>query len=108
MTNLNAQMIMDSIEWADLPIDKSHPKYSAWVWGPDDGKGCLNYLTPSVVKAAATEIKLGETLCLNWDMTHPTYPGFGRQQFEHKIIRKGDRIVCDDVVHFNTQHGSQW
>ncbi|CCG81707.1 Putative uncharacterized protein [Taphrina deformans PYCC 5710] len=108
MTTLNAKMIMDSVDFNDLPIDKSHPHHSAWLWGPDDGLGTLNYLTPEIVVQAAREIRSGERACLNWDMRHPTHPGFGRQQFSHDVFQRSDRTVCDDTVHFNTQHSSQW
>lgn len=107
MTLMNARMIMDTIEFKDLPIDKSHPHHSAWLWGPDDGLGTLNYLTDDLVAQSSEEIRTGDRVCLNWDLTHPTHPGFGRQAFQHKVFQKGDRTVCDDTVHFNTQHSSQ-
>lgn len=106
-SEVNVKMILDTVDFADLPIDKSHPAHSAWVWGPDDGLGTLNYLTKDLVVSAAKEVKTGSRVCLNWDMTHPSHPGFGRQKFEHEVFRKGDRFVCDDRIHLNTQHSSQ-
>lgn len=108
MTNLNPSIIMKSIEFSDLPINKDHPHHSAWIWGPDDGLGTLNYLTPDIVSAASREIKSGDRVCMNWDLTKPSHPGFGRQKFQHTVFQVSDRIVCDDVVHYNTQHSSQW
>ena len=45
---------------------------------------------------------------ISWPMNLPVFPAFGRQAFEHRIISKHPRPVHDDVLHFNTQSGSQW
>ena len=37
---------------------------TAWVWGENDSLGRLNLLTPTRVKAAASEIKTGEMVSL--------------------------------------------
>ena len=41
-------------------------------------------------------------------MNLPSVPNFDRQAFEHRLISKHPRAVNDDVLHFNTQSGSQW
>lgn len=42
----------------------------------EEGLGKLRLLTPDVVAAAArSEIRTGERICLNWDMTQLEVPG---------------------------------
>ena len=48
----------------DLPTIEGAPAEAAWVWGKDDYIGRLNLLTPTRVKAAASEIKTGEMVRL--------------------------------------------
>ncbi|ORY77805.1 hypothetical protein BCR37DRAFT_389093 [Protomyces lactucae-debilis] len=106
------ETIMRDVSFDELPTVAGNPKeppYSAWVWGKDDTLGTLNYLTDARVRdAAASCIKTGKRVCLNWNLQHPTHPGFGRQAFQHEILAKPNRVVFDDTVHFNTQHSSQW
>ncbi|CAD6582764.1 MAG: hypothetical protein TREMPRED_003382 [Tremellales sp. Tagirdzhanova-0007] len=93
----------------DLPIKPGYPQHSAWgVWGDSDELGTLNHLTKDRVLEARSEIQLGERITINWPMNLPSFPAFGRQAFEHRIISKHPRPVHDDVLHFNTQSGSQW
>ncbi|KAI0713746.1 hypothetical protein C8Q76DRAFT_469319 [Earliella scabrosa] len=82
----------------------------AWeVWGKDDQLGTINLLTDEVVKEASKEIKTGKAICLNWPVNFPSKPVFGRKPPEHHIIFKAKRgAVHDDVLHINTQSGSQW
>jgi hypothetical protein len=46
----------------NLPSIPAAPPGAAWVWGPEDGLGRLNLLTPTRVAAAAKEIKTGEVV----------------------------------------------
>lgn len=87
-------------------------KGCAWeVWGKDDELGTINLLTEEVVaRAAREEIKSGKTVCLNWPIHFPSRPVFGRKVPEITTYKKyEDNIpVRDDVIHINTQSGSQW
>lgn len=46
----------------DLPRIPNAPNDAAWVWGPDDGLGRLNLLTPTRVLEAKNEIRFGEMI----------------------------------------------
>ncbi|BFZ55025.1 hypothetical protein PYCC9005_002063 [Savitreella phatthalungensis] len=106
---MNAELVLDGVTYDQLPLDKAHPVLTGWHWGSEDQLGTLNYLTPSRVHAAAAEcVRTGVRCSLNWDMTHPSTPGFGRQALRHEILNKSPRAVADDVIHFNTQHSTQW
>lgn len=48
----------------ELPKIPGAPEEAAWVWGKEDEVGRLNLLTPTRVKAAAAEIKMGEIIRL--------------------------------------------
>ncbi|OCL06300.1 hypothetical protein AOQ84DRAFT_411421 [Glonium stellatum] len=99
--------------FSSLPLDPTGPPGNAWgLYGTSDSLGALNLLTPATVAAAATEIKTGERVSLDWPLNKPSYPSFDRNPFESKIVNrsKGEqkRSVNDDVLHFNTQCSSQW
>lgn len=101
--------------FADLPkFDEMKDKKFWWVAEPgskDEGLGKLRYLTPEhVAKAAQSEIKTGERVCLNWDMRKIETPGFGRVVMKHEIktIPNYEGVSWDDEWHFNPQAGSQW
>jgi hypothetical protein len=50
-------------------------------------QGRLSLLTPEVVSAAAaSEIKTGRRVGLNWNMKKLEYSQFGRQSCSHKVI----------------------
>jgi hypothetical protein len=96
-----------------LPLDPSGPPGNAWGrFGLDDQLGMLNLLTPSVVSRAAEEIKTGIRVSLDWPLTMPKYPIFGRPQVKHEIFSRargpGLRVVNDDILSFNTQSSTQW
>jgi len=92
----------------EVPQILSAPPGAAWVWGADDYIGRLNLLTPTRVKAAATEIRTGETICLNLPLHLPEVPAFGRETFQHTIKTVIENYVYDDLYSMNTQSGSQW
>ncbi|KAF2435551.1 hypothetical protein EJ08DRAFT_342745 [Tothia fuscella] len=96
--------------FSSLPLDKSGPAGNAWgLYGPEDQLGSLNLLTPSsVANAAASEIKTGERVSLDWILTNPVHAMFERQNFQWKMFRRGGRYVNDDEISMNTQGGSQW
>ena len=73
--------------FSDLPLNKGDPQLSAWgLWGKGDELGTLNFLTEEVVRAAASEIKDGVRINLNWSFGEPNPPCFGRQRYEHKVV----------------------
>ncbi|KAH8817018.1 putative cyclase-domain-containing protein [Xylogone sp. PMI_703] len=92
----------------DLPLDPSHPPYSAWyIWGKDDQLGCLNHLTNERVVAAARQIRTGVSVGLNWELHQMSVPPFYRTKLIHEIFPI-EKDVNDDRVQFNTQTSSQW
>ncbi|CCM04549.1 uncharacterized protein FIBRA_06730 [Fibroporia radiculosa] len=99
----------------NLPTFDELPRFHsfsgcAWdVWGKDDELGTINLLTEEVVKeAAAHEIRLGKTICLNWPVNFPSKPMYGRQAPRVKLWAGHDDVVNDDSLHINTQSGTQW
>ncbi|KAH0841820.1 hypothetical protein FOPE_06970 [Fonsecaea pedrosoi] len=101
--------------FSELPsFDELKDKRRFWVGEPssaEEGLGMLRYLTPEHVEGAArSEIRTGERVCLNWEMTKLETPGFGREPVVHEIksIPNYEGIAWDDVWHFNPQAGSQW
>jgi hypothetical protein len=65
-----------------LPPVKGMPQGCAWGLFDKNGKkdhlGCLNLLTPEVIKAAYEEAREGVTVSLNWEMNALPKPAFGR------------------------------
>ncbi|VTT82833.1 unnamed protein product [Fusarium fujikuroi] len=93
----------------DLPLDKNGPPGNAWgLWGPDDQLGRLNLLTPETVRAAASEIREGIRISLDWPLDKLSHPPFGRQALEHRILNKAPMTMNDDVITLNTQSSTQW
>ncbi|RDX47364.1 hypothetical protein OH76DRAFT_1405974 [Lentinus brumalis] len=93
----------------ELPTFKDFTGCAWEVWGKDDQLGTVNLLTEEVVKEASEEIKTGKAICLNWPVNFPSKPVFGRKPPEHEIIfKEGRGAVHDDVLHINTQSGTQW
>jgi hypothetical protein len=93
----------------ELPLDKNGPEGNAWGrFGERDQMGMLNLLTPETVKEAAKEIKEGVRVSLDWHLSKPAHPFFGRQVFFHHIHHKAPRVVNDDMIVFNTQCSTQW
>lgn len=70
----------------------------------------LNLLTPSVVREAAKEIKLGLHVQLDWSMNKLEFPGLGRIPMNHKIknLSGAGFVAFDDEITINTQTSSQW
>ncbi|KAF9239090.1 hypothetical protein BU15DRAFT_74780 [Melanogaster broomeanus] len=83
----------------------------SFVWGKDDELGTINLLTEDVVRRAAKEeMRTGKTVSLNWPIHFPSRPVFGRKIPTITTFVKGSPSVPirDDVIHINTQSGSQW
>ncbi|KAK6436220.1 hypothetical protein LTR95_007588 [Oleoguttula sp. CCFEE 5521] len=101
---------MNVPKFSELPLDKNGPHHNAWgLYGPKDELGTLNRLTKEIVASAASLIKTGDRVSLNWPLdAQGDLPFFGRQEFHKEIIHKAPRVVNDDVWTFNTQSSSQW
>jgi hypothetical protein len=56
----------------ELPKIPNAPPGAAWVWGPEDGLGRLNLLTPKRVKEAAKLIETGEVVPVKYGLN--SYP----------------------------------
>lgn len=69
-------------DFDSLPKVKDMPQGCAWGLFDKDGKkdhlGCVNLLTPEVVKAAYKEAKDGVSVSLNWPIGAINKPGFLR------------------------------
>lgn len=68
------------MSFSDLPtFDELGDKKRFWPAKPggrDEGLGMLRYLTPAhVAKVVKEEVRTGERVCLNWDMTKLETPG---------------------------------
>jgi hypothetical protein len=106
----------DVPDFDSLPKVKGMPQGCCWGIFDKDGKkdhlGTLNYLTPDVVKEAASEVKEGVSVSLNWPIGAIKTPGFGRKGLDHKVLDFMDSPFkihgFDDEVSFNTQCSSQW
>ncbi|KAG8530276.1 uncharacterized protein KY384_004777 [Bacidia gigantensis] len=56
-----------TIPFSSLPLDPTGPPGNAWGrFGPHDQLGTLNLITPSVVAAAAGEVRSGVRVSLDW------------------------------------------
>ncbi|OQU93635.1 hypothetical protein CLAIMM_00117 [Cladophialophora immunda] len=93
----------------ELPLHEEDPPFSAWrLYGPDDELGCLNLLTPEVVKEASKEIQTGIRIGLDGPLNYLKRAPHNRQNLTHTIIHKEPRAVHDDVLIFNSQISAQW
>ena len=96
--------------FADLPVRPGAPRGSTWgLWGDDDEIGTLNLIGPEQVRAAAALVRRGSVFSLNWDLTQPAPPFFGRATLRHTILAKYEGVAVDDFVDgFWPQASSQW
>lgn len=94
----------------ELPNFHNFPGCAWDVWGRDDQLGTVNLLTEPIVAEAAKEIKLGKCVCLNWPLNFPSNPVFNRQPPKHELWTKAEEshTINDDMIHINTQSGTQW
>lgn len=72
------------MSFSDLPsFDELPDKKQYWpakAGGKEEGLGLLRYLTPEhVAKVVREEVRTGERVCLNWDMTKLETPGKQRR-----------------------------
>jgi hypothetical protein len=100
----------------DLPAVPNMPQGCAWGIFDEDGKkdslGCLNKLTPSIVaSAAASEVRDGVSVSLDWPLDAFKAKGGFRRPVTHNHLGLEDKIGIigmDDELEFNTQGSSQW
>jgi hypothetical protein len=89
------------------------PAGSSWgLWGADDELGTLNYLTPSVVRAAVALVRTGERV--NLDRSLPTVAGAAddvptqrRGPAAHHVFAMGASYLDDRLDSFFLQGSSQ-
>ena len=99
-----------------LPPVPNMPQGCAWGIFDKDGKkdslGCLNKLTPSIVaSAAASEVRDGVSVSLNWPLDELKGMGSFRKGVVHTHISLKEKVgmnALDDELEFNTQTSSQW
>ena len=103
-------------DFDSLPPVEGMPRGCAWGVFDRDGKkdrlGCLNLLTPAVVRAAFQEACDGVSISLDWPLDALKQPGFSRKAFRHEVFSFQDTLLnfhgWDEEVEFNTQSSSQW
>ncbi|KAK5656827.1 hypothetical protein OQA88_4375 [Cercophora sp. LCS_1] len=103
-------------DFDDLPPVAGQPQGFAWgVFDSADKKdvyGTLNFLTPSIVAAAAAEVKSGVPISLNWPLNGIKFPFPHRKPPVHtpKTLKSlgMETDGWDDELTFNTQFSSQW
>ncbi len=92
-----------------LPVKKGAPPDSSWgVFGEGDSLGCLNFLTPEGVVAAARLVQSGKIFRLDAPIGFAKPPLFGRMKAAHTVIPLGPMAHDDALDRFNTQEGTQW
>jgi kynurenine formamidase len=97
-------------------------------WGPEDEIGTLNFITPEVVKRAATLVRQGKVIscALNFDTSGPQTGAFGRVNPIHSMVATGTDHAAgrqrpagletapfgwgfaDDQITMFLQCGTQW
>ncbi|KAH8894431.1 hypothetical protein GQ53DRAFT_857785 [Thozetella sp. PMI_491] len=102
----------DPLSIHSLSFDALPNPRQVWPASPnsrEEGLGRLVLLTPEVVAAAAAScIKKGHRVSLNWDLTKLDIANFNRAPTQHHIISLLDGAAFDDVYIFNPQQSSQW
>lgn len=98
---------LHALAYDDLP-----DKRRVWPGAPgsrEEGLGRLCLLTPDVVAAAAAScIRTGQRVALNWDLTKLDIANFNRAPTQHHIMSLLGGAGFDDVYIFNPQQSSQW
>ncbi|KAE8347623.1 hypothetical protein BDV24DRAFT_170707 [Aspergillus arachidicola] len=93
----------------DLPLAAEGPPGNAWGrFGDQDELGTLNLITPDTIVRAAKEIQTGVRISLDWLLSKPSHPSFGRKGFQQEIVHRRPNCINDDILTFNTQGSSQW
>jgi len=98
-----------------LPPVDGMPQGCAWGIFDKDGQkdrfGTLNFITPAVMASAATEVKDGHSISLNWPLNGNKIPVPGRDAPVHNAFNLEESTGVkgwDETLSFNTQISSQW
>lgn len=100
-----------TLDLHSLSYDELPDKRRVWPAAPgsrEEGLGRLVLLTPDVVAAAASTIRTGQRVSLNWDLTKLDVANFNRAPTQHHITSLLNGAGFDDVYIFNPQQSSQW
>jgi len=113
----------DTKDWTAV-VDELCARYRNWGrWGADDQRGTLNFITPEVVRQAATLVRSGRVVscAVPFDSSGPQSGGFGgRTNPVHTMLQDGNDIAAgaqdhldvlrytDDAVSLPLQCGTQW
>ena len=102
----------DPLSVHHLSFDELPDPRRVWPGSPgsrEEGLGRLVLLTPEAVAAAAAScIKTGHRVSLNWDLTKLEFANFGRSPAQHHLISIMNGVAFDDVYVVNPQQSSQW
>ncbi|KIY03201.1 uncharacterized protein Z520_01668 [Fonsecaea multimorphosa CBS 102226] len=105
-------MAQDSHSAFDTPFDQLPNPKRVWVGEPgsrEEGLGKLALLTPEVVaQAAASEIKTGKRVGLDWNLKQMEVSSRSRHTCQHHILTTLAGAANDDIYIFNPQQSSQW
>jgi kynurenine formamidase len=91
-------------------------------WGTDDEAGCLNFVTPESIVAAARCVRRGKVFSLSIPFDHRGPQRSGGRRFNpiHSMVADGSDVIAsttplangvgfsDDAVHMPLQCGTQW
>lgn len=92
----------------DLPKVGTARQCSAWgVFGETDRVGRLGLVGPAAVRDAASLVRTGEVVSLNWPIDLPGPAILGRESLVHKVRRVEDGLD-DSFDSFYPQGSSQW
>ena len=92
----------------ELPVRDDAPAESSWGVFDDEALGCLSFLSPEGIVAAARLVTTGKVFRLDAKLGFAKPPLFGRQAVSHTVIPLGPTAHDDMLDHYNTQEGSQW
>jgi kynurenine formamidase len=68
-------------------FDAVYAECSNWgVWGPDDQRGAVNYITPEIVKEAAGLVRSGRTVSCSWALDTVAGPDNPKPVVHHMTI----------------------
>ncbi|KAL1889885.1 hypothetical protein Sste5346_008609 [Sporothrix stenoceras] len=111
-TDLTPASSTSPVDVHSLSYDELPDKRRVWPGAPgsrEEGLGRLCLLTPDVVaSAAASCIRTGKRVALNWDLTKLDIANFNRAPTQHHIMSLLGGAGFDDVYIFNPQQSSQW
>jgi kynurenine formamidase len=96
--------------YRQLPVKEGAPPGSSWgLFGDDDQVGCVNLLTPEMVKEAARLVHKGAVYPLSLPIDLPKPAMLGRKTLRHYLLEEGGGMVRDDYYDdFWPQASSQW